>query len=164
MDKKDIEEMKESKLQDYEFLTVKKQENLKKFERMNSNFHLTEFKGKHTIFVDNDDDIENFNAAEHFNTEPELVSRVFNRIPKEKLKENTFTGSIKIKDIQKIKKLQSKTKTEINDYNLKSNEIGKIIGQVEIQRNLMKKGKHFPETEAEDGKLPIYKWKKQRAK
>lgn len=45
---------------------------------------------QHTIFVDNDEDVDNFDAAEHFNTLPELVDRAHNRLTKEQLAEETL--------------------------------------------------------------------------
>eukprot|EP00461_Guttulinopsis_vulgaris_P001843 UN01844 len=45
---------------------------------------------KHVIFVDTDKDVANFDAAEHFNTLPELVDRSHNRLTKDQLAEDTL--------------------------------------------------------------------------
>lgn len=157
--------MKKAKLQDYEFLTSKKQENMKKAEKLQSTFHiLPNVKPKHTIFLDDEEEVQNFDAAEYFDTEPELVSRTFNRIRKEDLKKNIFIGNADIETLKQIQMGQNKTKEELNEYQEKTKEIKRIIDHVQSQRNLMKKGKYVKVSEGENGEPPVYKWKKIRSK
>lgn len=138
---------------------------MKKAEKLQSSFHiLPNAKPKLTIFLDEPTEIQNFDAAEYFDTEPELVSRTFNRIRKDDLKKNIFIGNSDIDTLKQIQISQNKTKEELNEYQTKTKEIKRIIDHVQSQRNLMRKGKFKKISEGENGDPPVYKWKKQRSK
>ena len=58
----------------------------------------------HIIFVENEEEMNNWSAAKHFNTLPELVSRKYNRLSEEQLKQQSFTSSINSeKELKKCK-------------------------------------------------------------
>ena len=48
----------------------------------------------HTIFVDDQEEMENWTAAKYFNTLPELVQRKYNRLSPEQLKDQAFASTI----------------------------------------------------------------------
>jgi len=74
-------ELRVMKTQDVKYVQLKATIEEKRVEKMKRNLHGigVEVKRKHTVFVDTEDDAKKFDAAEHFDTEPELVSRTFNR-------------------------------------------------------------------------------------
>lgn len=47
----------------------------------------TKPEGKHTIFVENDEEVENFDPVEFFQTVPEAMNRTFNRPRREDLEQ-----------------------------------------------------------------------------
>ena len=58
----------------------------------------------HTIFVDNEDEMNNWSAAKYFDTLPELVNRKYNRLSEEQLKEQSFASTVSDeKDLKKMK-------------------------------------------------------------
>ena len=46
-------------------------------------------KAKHTVFVDNEEEVEKFSAVEYFNTTEELVDRKFNRLARPQLEQDS---------------------------------------------------------------------------
>jgi U3 small nucleolar RNA-associated protein 11 len=80
--------------QDLSYVRMQRQKDAKKVERLQASLHFLEpFSGsdsatgastttrkrKHTVFVDSQEAAQSFNAAEHFDTHPELVNRPFHR-------------------------------------------------------------------------------------
>jgi len=78
--------------QDLTYVRLQKQKDIRKAQRLKESLHLidgdreTSKKAKHTIYVATKDEADNFDAAEHFDTAPELVDRSFNRPRKSKLR------------------------------------------------------------------------------
>ena len=54
---------------------------------MKSELHMINFpkQNTHQIFLEDEDQFENFDAAEHFNTVPELLDNYSNRLTKQQL-------------------------------------------------------------------------------
>lgn len=69
------------KTQDLGYITTKKSADDSKIRKLKENLHLIgEQKVKHhKVFVSSEEELEDFDAATHFNTVPELVGRSFNR-------------------------------------------------------------------------------------
>lgn len=67
--------IKKQKTIDGNLLTMKMQTKLNKMNKLKSQLHLIDAEpvNSHTIFVDSEDKLENFDLAQHFNTDPELV-------------------------------------------------------------------------------------------
>merc|ERR1712065_67561 len=75
------ERLKILKPQDLAYLTTETQKEAKKIEKMQNELQfIGVVKPKsHIVFVDSDEDIEEFDAAEYFDTDPALVGRFYNR-------------------------------------------------------------------------------------
>ena len=60
-------------------------------ERLKNNLHCVSAlaaapkQNSHTLFVDSDEDLDEFDPSEHFGTVPELVDRTHNRLRREQL-------------------------------------------------------------------------------
>lgn len=65
---------------------------LQRLEKMQGDLHFigAPVQNRHTVFVDSTDAARNFDAAEYFDTEEELLSRSFNRPRKEQLDAGAF--------------------------------------------------------------------------
>jgi U3 small nucleolar RNA-associated protein 11 len=83
--------------QDLSYVRMQKQRDTKKAQRLKESLHLiganatpdtatARKQAKHTLFLDSKEKADNFDAAEHFDTAPELVDRAFNRPRKSKLR------------------------------------------------------------------------------
>jgi U3 small nucleolar RNA-associated protein 11 len=81
--------------QDLSYVRMQKQRDVKKAERLQASLHLlesveddedddneTKSKRKHTVFVESQQEADDFDVAEHFDTLPELAGRTFNRLRK----------------------------------------------------------------------------------
>lgn len=92
------EVLNDMKTKDMGYIVYKKEKLNKKIEKLKNNMHLIgENKPKsHTIFVDNEEELEEFDAAEHFGTAPELLERVHN-IPRLSDLEKQLEENSKIK-------------------------------------------------------------------
>jgi len=108
------------KLQDLNYLRMKKMQDDKKIERLSGELHgltatpldSTGTKGKkHVIFLEDQGEIKNWNAAEHFDTAEELMDRSFNRPHLKDLKEKPIIMGKLQKDSLKV--LEKKTKTKV---------------------------------------------------
>jgi U3 small nucleolar RNA-associated protein 11 len=76
------DEMKLLRTQDQGYVNYQRSINLSKIEKLKSSMHIVDNESdsvKHTIFVDDEEQVETFDPATHFNTLPELVDRKFNR-------------------------------------------------------------------------------------
>lgn len=70
------------KSQDLAYVRLQKQRDAHKAQRLQESLHLLDHaqkQHKHTIFVDSTFEANHFDAARHFDTAPELISRSFNR-------------------------------------------------------------------------------------
>ena len=73
--------------QDLRYIRHQKQKDVRQAERLQASLHLLESSGgatkrqprKHTVFVESAEQAKTFNAAQHFDTLPELMDRPFNR-------------------------------------------------------------------------------------
>lgn len=77
--------------QDLSYVRLQKQRDSRKAQRLKEALHFIgkpgeKKKAKHTIFVQSKAEVEKFDAAEHFDTVPELMDRTFNRPRKSKLR------------------------------------------------------------------------------
>ena len=71
--------------QDLRYIRLQKQKDIRKAERLQASMHLLDSSSdatkqrKHTVFVESAEEAKTFNAAQHFDTLPELMDRPFNR-------------------------------------------------------------------------------------
>lgn len=124
--------------------------------------HLGKNTSKHTIFVDDENEVQNFDPVAHFNTVPELLSQKHNRLTintlsSTKIKTLSLTEEEK-NDILRQRKLLYKELKERLDRLAK---IDKATRETEIQKALMGKGKREKIGKDSNG-LPVFKWAEER--
>lgn len=119
-------------------------------------------KTNHTIFVDDDEEVKRFDAAEHFNTYPELLSRKFNRPTKEIVKSAQLNVDDNI-NVKKLVKSRSKNIRELSSRIQREKNLTSVQNEMDIQKALMGKGRRRKVGTDKNG-LPIYKWKQERKK
>lgn len=85
-----------------------------------------------------EEEVQNFDLAEHFDTVPELMSNSSNRLRKNQLEEENFlTGSTDIEDIKQIKFEQSKVVYELKQSRDEASSINNIMEHINLQKNLL---------------------------
>ena len=139
-----------------------------KIEKLKSSLHFIEASAKpqskprHTIFVDKAEDVKNFNAAQHFDTEPELVHRTYNRPTRQQLQTMWIDAPETGKDIKKLRKKREKAYRELKERSDRRRELKTVVEHMQVQRNLEGKGRRQKVKDAEEGKPAIYRWRKKR--
>ena len=141
-----------------------------KTEKLRSNLHfieasaaLTSDEGKprHTIFLDDVKSVNNFSAADHFNTLPEFVGRTYNRPTVDDLRSKVVVGPSG-KKIKKLKKQRELAYRELRERTKRQKELEGVVEHMEVQRNLERKGRRLKVKDGEDGKPAVYRWRKKR--
>jgi len=109
--------------------------------------------------------LKGFDAAEHFDTAPELVGRAFNRTRRAQLAEQDVAGADDAeKTLRSVRKERGKKYRELKAREKRVEQIGKTLEHVQTQRKVMGKGTKRKIKSAEDGKPAQYRWKRVRAK
>jgi len=190
----DSDVLKLLKTQDMGYVVHKKSVDSNKIDKLKSNLHMigsnldiNKGKANHTIFVDNEDEVESFDAAKHFDTDPDLVDRTFNR-PKvgqlEDQAKNLESNSINSKKLKNIIKKSEKAYKELEERTKRAKKLDQALQGLALQRNLMGKGTKRKIVLDEDGNVVkkkkknkdededdrnreedykvIYKWKRER--
>lgn len=97
--------------------------------------------GKHTVFVDNEDDVGLFKAADFFNTDESMLERKENR-----LRMNQLESSQKIVDDLDFDDKETIDKQKLADYKLlkermeREQQLKQVEDKLETTKELMKKG------------------------
>lgn len=204
--------------QDLTYVRMQKQKDSKKVERLQSSLHFLggddkddnagtndyrddavgslssrrrKEKRKHTIFVRTKDDAENFDAAKHFDTAPELADRAFNRPRMETLLHTAKAASIRRKYVdnddgdgaqyklltetelklqakiakrtaRKVAKARSSAYGEMEARTKRMAAMERAEAHLVMEKNLEGKGRKRKVKGAEDGQPAIYKWRRKR--
>lgn len=136
------------KTQDMGYIAVRKTMDDKKVERIKSGLHLigevvaSSKTKKHTIFVDNSEELDTFDAATHFNTAPQLVDRAFNRpllSNIDSMYSNNRESSDQIISEDKVRKSTAKKEKlykELTERTKRSKKLETAYFQLSQQRNV----------------------------
>ena len=108
---------------------------------------------KHTVFVDDEEELETFSTSEYFDTPDELIERKHNRLTKSQLQEpiiiagqhllgldenDSEEGTTKAqrKAFRKLQKLQIKNYQELNERKQRYKRINSLIQEKQLEKNL----------------------------
>jgi U3 small nucleolar RNA-associated protein 11 len=153
------------KTQDAGYIAFRKSIDDNKIDKLKRSLHfIGESKPlNHTLFVDDEEKLKSFDAAEHFDTAPELVDRSHNRIKKGALAKMVESGNI---PSQAVVKKQSQSYKELKLRGNRSEKLGNVLSKLHIQKAVMGKGsKRKIISRDEHGKeKATFKWKRQRSK
>lgn len=189
----DSDVLKLLKTQDMGYIVHKKSVDSNRIQKLKSNLHMigsnldiNKGKTNHTIFVDNEDEVESFDAAKHFDTDPDLVDRTFNRPKVAQLEEQAKNGNnnISSKKLKNIIQKNEKSYKELEERTKRAKKLDQAVQGLALQRNLMGKGTKRKIVLDEDGNVVkkkkkskdededdndreedykvIYKWKRER--
>ena len=151
---------------DLAYVSGKLQKERKQIAKLQKNLHFlddtVEKVNKHTIFVDDEDELNNFSAAKHFETTEELAQRAYNRPRKETLRKMDVTGAISGKAMRKMRKKREAAYRELGDRLDREEKIATVAEHLQVRKNLEGKGRRKKVKDAE-GNLPaVYMWKAER--
>ncbi|KAH7462456.1 hypothetical protein PRIC1_014909 [Phytophthora ramorum] len=163
----DSEALRSLKTQDLAYLHMKRAMDLRKAEKLNRGLHFVDAPkdNKHTVFVDDSEQVDTFDVASHFDTAPELVDRAFNRIRKAELQTITLPDlAANPKQKHKMQVEKDAMYRELKDRLDRANKIGQMSSKLDLERKVQAKGKKVKVKDGENGMPAIYRWKQQRQK
>ncbi|CAG8512614.1 6108_t:CDS:2 [Funneliformis mosseae] len=116
---------------------------------------------QHIIFVDTPKEAKTFDPAKHFDTLPELVNRKFNRPRIETLQNEVIMFPEDETELILLHKQKLIKYKELSARMQRQEELRKVERELQIQKNLMGKGRRKKVGVDKDG-LAVYKWKNER--
>ena len=136
------------KTQDMGYIVHKKSIDDQKAAKLGQNLHFIGEAAprKHKIFVDDQNSMDTFNVATHFDTAPELVDRAFNRPRSGKIDQIIVNGDTSSKtkastdNMKRVLKKTTKAYKELHARTKRSEKLKKVMNGLALQRNLMGKG------------------------
>ncbi|PIA18482.1 putative UTP11-like U3 small nucleolar ribonucleo protein variant 1 [Coemansia reversa NRRL 1564] len=154
--------------QDVTYVKMQRDINRRKIEKLQSELHIADtpqgshLGPRHTVFVDSEEEVRKFKAAEHFNTLPEFIDRKYNRPKIEALESGDIarpTGSMLKKAVKtRVERLQ-----ELKDRLEREEQLRCAESEMLLRRSLKEKGARKKVGKDRLG-LAIYKWKAERKK
>ncbi|TDH69204.1 hypothetical protein CCR75_008496 [Bremia lactucae] len=155
------------KTQDLAYMHMKHAVDMRKAERLNCSLHFVDAPkiNKHTLFVNEREEVNSFDVARHFDTAPELADRAFNRIRTRDL-ETTELRDLVSNPKQKYKMQVEKDAVyrELRNRLVRATKIGRISAKLDLERKVQSKGRKVKVKGAEHGMPAVYRWKQQRQK
>lgn len=184
--------------QDLSYIRMQKQKDEKKVDRLKSSLHFLDKadenskKRKHTVFVETREEAQEFDAAKHFDTLPELVNRPFNRprlIDLEKMgqqDDNDVDDSsddedgkqksglkptaadlrheeyLARKTARKLAKARENSYREMQERTKRASSLARAEAHLVTEKLVSSKGRKRKVKAAENGKPAQYKWRRKR--
>lgn len=162
--------------QDLSYVRMHRQKELNKINKMQSSMH---FLGnastvapnrKHTIFVETQEEADQFDVATFFDTAPELTNRAFNRprikdLRKLSLNQPNYSGTEQEIDNNAFDNAANARADEYNELLKRKKRLSKLKlaeAHLETQKLVQSKGQKRKIKDAEDGKPAVYKWRTKR--
>lgn len=161
------EQIKLMATQDIKYVAHKRNIEAKKIDKLQSQLHMidvaNETQNKHIFFLDNSQEVRNFDLSKRLDTHPALLSRRTNRPKLSKLKD------MKIPDLdestlQKIEQKKHMSYKELQKRIDRERELTIIQQKLEVQRALKDRKVEKPKLVRKGTKnaAPVYKWKYER--
>lgn len=98
---------------------------------------------KHKIFVDENEDLQDFDLAKRLNTHKDLLDRKENRMTIDQLANVNNNGIGQVEDIMQKESLDRKKLKKyklLKQYIDREKEIREVLNTLELQKEVMKKG------------------------
>ncbi|KAJ1960788.1 hypothetical protein GGI12_003613 [Dipsacomyces acuminosporus] len=153
--------------QDITYVKTQRDINRRKIEKLKSALHILNqpqngANPKHTIFVEDEEQVQSFDAAKHFNTLPEFVHRAHNRPTIESL-DNEEIQRPDAQTLKKASKARNATLRELKDRLMREEQLKRAESEMLIRRALKSKEEKKKVGTDRLG-LAVYKWKAERKK
>ncbi|KAJ2547986.1 hypothetical protein EV175_005009 [Coemansia sp. RSA 1933] len=155
--------------QDIKYIRMQRDINRRKIEKLESELHLADVDNQdeasspqHTVFVDSEREVEQFDAAKHFGTLPEFVERKYNRPTVEALGKSEIarpSGSI----LKRAVAVREARLRELKDRLEREQKLKRVEAEMGLRKALKEKGKRAKVGTDQLG-LAVYKWKADRKK
>lgn len=131
----------------------------------------------HTLFVDSAAELETFQPSEYFDTDPAHMSLAHNRLKRKRPEEVTDAapragaGAVaplaKPLDPRAAKRARKETDlayAELEEREARAEKMTKLVKQIDLERELLKKGRRVKVADASGSTAAVFMWKPQRRK
>lgn len=169
IEQRSLEEKKLAETQDSRYVEMKAAVERGKIDKLGKDLHFMEAaRGAdrtHTIFVDDEEELEQFDAARWFGTPRELLSNTENRVRDSDLKDRTILLT-KPGSFRKIRKEREKAYRELEQRVERRKKLDSVLGDINLEKKLLSKGKKqkVREKDPDTGAPALYKWTQKRAR
>jgi len=138
----------------------------------------TPAKGKHTVFVDDEEELDSFSTAKYFDTPEDLLGRKYNRLKTEQLNgsfivagqdllnlgENDRSEHITKKQrkaFRQLQRVQQRRYRELQERRKRAEKISVLIQEKQLEKNIASKDEKVRINDGSDDEdeRPVYKWK-----
>lgn len=155
-----VDQVKLLKTQDSNYIRTMRLNELRKIEKQRETLAF-KAQGKHTVFVDNKEQQQQFKPEEFFNTDKDLLNRRENRLTIDQLESNkkivnNMDEIVRERLNEKKVKLYKALKSRLE----KERQLKEVGNRMEQQKELMKKGNKKKIVDGNGNTL--FKWKTQR--
>lgn len=153
------DQVKLLKTQDSNYVRTMRQRELKQLERQKKDlaFHSS---GRHTVFVDDKAELDEFDPVKYFNTTPEMLQRRENRLTKDQLVQEEFADSSDMMPKESLDKKKLKKYKLMKGHLDREAKLKEVNHRMDMQREVMKKGSKKKTVDAKGN--VAFKWRKQR--
>lgn len=161
------------KSQDLGYIRMQKQKDIKKIERLQS-LVKEKTNNTHTVFVQSPKEAQEFDAAEHFDTCPELMGRSFNRprkevLENEALKDNGLTESdvaflseAREREARKLLRSRARKNLEVDQRTRRLRTLERAEAHIVTDKLVQGKGRKRKIKAAQNGQPAQYQWRRKR--
>ncbi len=149
------EQLRALKRHDHTYLTVELQKERLKLAKMQAEL---QFVGAvrpahHTVFVEDEEEAQRFDAAEFFDTAPELVGRFHNRPRRRQLEEEEAA-----EEPEEAREKKQRRYRELESRSKRRAILEEMVGTVELQKKLMDGGAPRRKVKNPTTGEEVYKW------
>mmetsp|Transcript_13135 Transcript_13135/g.36282 ORF Transcript_13135/g.36282 Transcript_13135/m.36282 type:complete len:217 (-) Transcript_13135:63-713(-) len=162
----DADTLKLMRTQDLNYIALKKKTEDQKIDKMLGSLHSIAALetmpklNKHTVFIESDDELEDAVGSSMHGAK--LTDKRLSQLEADE--ESGEMGEAKESDpvIEKLDRRREAQYRELAERMKRREKLRNALHHVEVQRNLMQKGRRTRIKPAEDGKPPVFVWKSQR--
>uniref|UniRef100_H3CMX4 U3 small nucleolar RNA-associated protein 11 n=1 Tax=Tetraodon nigroviridis TaxID=99883 RepID=H3CMX4_TETNG len=163
------EQKKVMRTQDIKYVEMKRVAEAKKIERLKGELHLLDADGcygkqknKHTFFVDSAKEVPSFDLANHLQTAPELVNRVYNRPTLETLETKSVKGDLNPRSIMKMARIRKHQYKMLSQRIDREKKMFVIAQKIQTRKDLQDKNKKVKVKKETQNAAAIYKFEAKR--
>ncbi|XP_068591891.1 probable U3 small nucleolar RNA-associated protein 11 [Cebidichthys violaceus] len=160
------EQKKVMRTQDIKYVEMKRVAEAAKIERMKGELHLLDAdskqKNKHTFFVDSKVKVQSFDLANHLDTAPELVDRVFNRPTLKALETKSIQGAVDPYSMMKLAKQRNHQYKILTQRIDREKKLFVISQKIQTRKDLQDKNKKVKVKKETPNAAAIYKFDTKR--